>query len=86
MPDIAYIAYCQEDYEEPITGIETFYSAQEASDFFGVSENHLRVVSYQNHKIKGTQDKFWHIFKGDLPMIEVECFLGEEAVKEFYRR
>lgn len=86
MADIAYTAYCQEDYKEPITDIKHFSSIGEVVEFFGVSENHARNVSYKNHILKGVQDKRWFLFKGDLAMFEVECYLGEEAVKEFYRR
>lgn len=84
--DIAYTAYCQEDYLKPITDKKDFTTIDEVVEFFGVSEAYARIASNQMHRIQGVQEETWYVFKSDIKMFEVEAFLGEKEVKEFYRR
>lgn len=86
MAELRYVAYCQEDYDKPITEMKEFYTDREAATFFGLKSPSIQSSSTGMHSIKGKQPKMWKIFKGDVPIKEIEALLGEEVVNEFYRR
>lgn len=71
MNEVEYVAY-----ELDGDGFREFFSSKEASDFFGIKENSLKVIARDRHTVKGTLESTWAVFSGDISVKEVESVLG----------